>query len=58
MNMYFLCVPRKTLLACITLYDIMPIMLSIYVWMIPMFIYLVCLRNDISGCAKLFLLCM
>jgi hypothetical protein len=40
MDKYFLCVACKTLLACITLYDIM---LSIYVSMIPMFIYLVCL---------------
>jgi hypothetical protein len=31
---HFLCVACKTLLACITLYDIMLIMLSIYVWMI------------------------
>jgi hypothetical protein len=37
MDKYFLCVACKTLLACITLYDIMLIMLSIYVWMIPIF---------------------
>jgi hypothetical protein len=43
MDKYFLCVACNTLLACITLYDIMFIMLSIYVWMIHMFIYLVCL---------------
>jgi hypothetical protein len=39
----FLCVACKTLLACVTLYDIMLIMLSIYVWMILIIIYLVCL---------------
>jgi hypothetical protein len=38
----FLCVVCKTLLACITFMNIMLIMLSIYVWMTPMFIYLVC----------------
>jgi hypothetical protein len=37
-----LCVAYKTLMACITLYNIIPIMLSLYEWMFFMVIYLVC----------------
>jgi hypothetical protein len=37
----YLCVACKTLIACITLYNIMPIMLSLYVWMSFMIIYFI-----------------
>jgi hypothetical protein len=37
----YLCVACKTLMACITLYNIVPIMLSLYVWMSFMIIYFI-----------------